>query len=155
MGSCNILGAFSSGGGGNGGGVTPNLILGTFNIHPAYSTYAVRYGALFTEQFVSASASVTESQVQAPIHFAFQLNRVFMNVNSNSMNGDTIIGIRDDGSTIGSVTIGNDATGEFITAALEVDVASGSDVNWIVDSTASSSGNIQSVRAGLAYGQSI
>ena len=138
MGSCNILGAFSSGGGG-GDTVTPNFIIGTLEIHPSYSTNNVRYAGLFTEQFASASASVTESQVHGAIHFAFQLNRIFLNVNNNTKDGETIIGIRDDGSTVASVTLAANTTGEFITAALEVDIASGSDVNWIVDSTASSS----------------
>jgi len=147
-----IQAAFSSGGGGN-GAVTPNFIIGTFAIHPAYSTYAVRYGSLFVEQFVTASASPVETNVSAPIHFAFQLNRIFMNMQTSTMSGDTIIGIRDDGVTVGSVTM--EGTGEFITAALEVDIASGSDISWIIDTTASSSGNIQSLRAGLAYGQSI
>ena len=153
MGSCNILGVFSSGGGGA-TAVTPNFIVGALIINPSYTTNAIRYAGLFTETYATASASTTESQVQAPIHFAWQLNRVFVNVLINDKNADSLIGIRDDGSTAGSVTITASTTGEFDSGALEVDVASGSDVNWIVDTNSSSSGELGAIRTSLAYGQS-
>ena len=108
----------------------------------AYSTYNVRYVGIDSLNTTAASASNgTESNIQITYPYAFRLKRVIAKMVSNSMNGNTVIGLRDDASTAGSVTVGASTTTEQDSGALDVAVAAGSKIDWIVDTSASSSGN--------------
>jgi hypothetical protein len=88
--------------------------------------------------------NATESIVDLIFDYAFTVKRIRLNSPTNTRNGNTIISFRDDGAdaTGATVTIGSTATGEFDSGALSAAVAAGSRINWKVDPTAGSSGNL-------------
>jgi len=121
----------------SGGGATPRCMVGSFRL--SYTINGVRFQA-----FYSQILSVTESAVFIPIDFNFTLTKTSINVQTNTKNGSTTYGFRDDGVTIGSVAIASSTTGIFESGVLTDAVVSGSDCVFLLDTTASSSGALQS-----------
>ena len=78
----------------------------------------------------------TEANIDVTARFGFQVIRTFMHVGVNAPTDDTVISFRDDGSSIGSLTAGSTATGDFESGALTDNVASGSLINFLKDSVA-------------------
>jgi len=86
--------------------------------------------------------STLESQVQAPIHFDMTLTRLDVFVQNNSKDGDTVFSFRDDGVSLGIITVGTLLTGLFDSGALSDEIASGSLINFLDDLSASTLGSI-------------
>jgi len=130
--------AYVDAGGGGGG----NDIIGGFNF--AVTQNQVFFMTLFGGNWAAYNEAfdATEANISFPIFYDVELNRFICIVPANSKDGNTIIGMRDDGVTAGSVTIGGGLTGAFDSGALTVAIASGSDVNFIYDSTASTGGTL-------------
>ena len=64
----------------------------------------------------------------------------------NTKNGDTVFAIRDDGVTSVSVTVPASTTGAFDSGDVTGLILSGSLINWMVDTSASSSGSLDDLQ---------
>ena len=64
-------------------------------------------------------------------------------VRGNTQNATNTFAFRDDGSSVGAITIGSSTTGAVDSGALTVTVASGSLCNFLMDLSGSSSGSIE------------
>ena len=136
MSNCNILSAFSSGGG---GGATTGFQFGgcdnTTNAGNTIVYAAFGYGT--TNRFEG-----TEATAAVPINMAFTLIRISCSIQGNGKNGATTVGFRDDASTIGSLSVTASTNGDFDSGALSVEVDTDSDCCFIYDRTASNTGEI-------------
>lgn len=104
----------------------------------AYSTTgAARYAGIGT---LNSNVNATETTVQTTVPYSFRIKRLLVKFSANTMNGNTIIALRDDTATAASVTIAGSTTTEADSGAIDVAVAAGSKINWLIDTTASSSG---------------
>ena len=119
------------------GGVTPRFILG-FNMENTTNTVAGYFA-----QSGRGAFDTTESQKRVAIDFAFQVNRTRMFVRGNSQDATNTLAFRDDGASVGAITIGASTTGAIDSGALTVTVASGSLCNFLMDLSSSSSGSIE------------
>ena len=124
-------------GGGLSGGATDRFLIGGEGVNSSLN--AEFRQAIFTG---AGPTAASDTLAQLTIDFAFTITRLRNRVRANSKNADSVIAFRDDGSSVASVTIGAAATGEFDSGALTVSVASGSLVNWLIDTTASASGSL-------------
>jgi len=121
----------------SGGGATPRFVM-----------YGERTGtfASNTELFAPLGSlddsSSTEGDVDVPITFVYEVNRMRAVIQTNTKNGNTVLAFRDDGVSIGALTISASGTGSFDSGALTDSIVAGSLVNWVMDMTASSSGSI-------------
>ncbi len=127
---------------------TTDTITYTFAYTVITSATTTSYGAINGNE---ANTSSTETTIDTTTDKTLKLVRVRVNVRTNSHNGNTIIAFRDDGVSIGSLTIGNATTGQFDSGALSNVIAIGSLINWILDHNLSSSGSsgISSITAWL------
>ena len=118
--------------------VSHRLTFGLVGSSTAYATTAAtRYAGLGT---LNSNVNATESTVQTTVPYSFRIKRLLVKFSANSMNGNTIIGVRDDAATVASVTIAGSSTTEGDSGAIDVAVAAGSKVNFVIDTTASSTG---------------
>jgi len=85
----------------------------------------------------------TESDMAIPYSDAIRITAISVVIPTNTKNADTIIGVRDDGVTVALVTIGAGVTGIVRATGLSVDIAAGSELVGVRDTTASASGSIQ------------
>jgi len=115
-------------------GTTPRFLMGCSFLNE--NNNDVRYAGIYG----ASNDSTNESGRQATINFNFQVNRVTVNLNFNSKDGSTIIAFRDDGVSIGDITILAGISGQADSGALTTDVVSGSLVNFILDFSASTTG---------------
>lgn len=90
----------------------------------------------------SLISSTTEAAVDLTLDFGFTVRRDRAIVVTNTKSADSMLAFRDDGSSVGALTIGAGATGEFDSGALSVAVASGSLCNFLRDTSASGSGSL-------------
>jgi len=97
---------------------------------------------LFFYMINADSADATEANRDAIIDHAMTTDRIRANVNINTKNGATILGWRDDGVTIDSISIAASTTGDFDSGQLSSVVATLSRVDIIIDTSGSSSGAI-------------
>ena len=90
----------------------------------------------------TATSSATEANTDQTINFPFIVRRVQANVTTNSKSASTTLAFRDDGASIGALTVNAGATGESDSGALSTVVASGSKCNFLRDTSASASGTL-------------
>ena len=90
-----------------------------------------------------------ESYVTLTIYLGFTIQRHTIHASVNSMDGATVQSFRDDGSSVGSVTLTASTTGEYDSGSISVSVSSGSVCNILVNTSASSSGNLEETVWGL------
>ena len=107
---------------------------------PAIDSNAARYFPLAAG---SNQFSGTESYLSLTIYLAFTIQRHTIHVTVNGKDGATTQGFRDDGSTVAPVTITAATTGEFDSGSIDIDIASGSVCDILIDLSASSSGSIE------------
>ena len=134
------------------GGADANFIVSSFYIN-AYTQNGMRYAGLWQNNF-DTDYKMNDGSVSIPLDFAWELNRIEFRNASNTKNGDTIFNFRDDGADIASVTIPSSSSGLFTAGVLAVAVASGSNCNWKINTTASSSGTLSDFITAVAYGKS-
>lgn len=84
----------------------------------------------------------TETTFDKVINFAFRVTRNYSLVTINSSDGASTLAFRDDGVSIGALTIASSTTGDTDSGALTDDVASGSLINYIIDRSASTVGGL-------------
>jgi len=84
----------------------------------------------------------TENDVETVLSYQVTQTRMISNVYQNTKNGDVILSLRDDGSSINPLTVGAGITGVLDSGAVSTDIALNSTVNFIRDATGSSSGSI-------------
>jgi len=125
----------SSGGGGG------RAFLGSYGINTSHAGNANVFATWSSWAFTSMSGSATESKMITAIGWAITIKRIYCVSDTNTKNGVTIQGVRDDGVTSSSLTIAASTTGNFDSGDLTDEIASGSEVCWIFDPTASSSGS--------------
>lgn len=128
-----------------------NFIVGSMHIVPI-SQATIRCGGLWQNDF--DTSHIPDSAVSIPLYFDWELNRIEFKNTTNTMNGDALFYFRDDGSTIGTVTITSASTGLFSSGALAVAVASGSYCNWKMDTLAYAFGTLNDFVTAIAYGKS-
>jgi len=83
-----------------------------------------------------------ESDVQSTTLEALTLKFVKLNIQTNSQDGSTIVGFRDDAATVtgSDITVTTTSTGDFDTGTITQAIASGSEINFLHDHNASTSG---------------
>lgn len=87
----------------------------------------------------TAGANGTENTRHTIVTRPVRITRIYVGVSVNARTGQTVVGLRDDGATIASVTI--PATTTYTSSlldsgVLDVVIAAGSKVNFIVDPSA-------------------
>lgn len=91
----------------------------------AQTTYIPINGNIFQNR-------TTEANVQCTFPFAIRLRRLIAKCSVNGNSANMTIGLRDDAATATSVTITSSSTNEFDSGAIDVTIAAGSKVNWIL-----------------------
>jgi hypothetical protein len=102
------------------------------------TTYAIRYFS--TGSILLSSAEAT---VQATLPYRLRITRIFTKMSVNSVNGNTVIALRDDGITVtgSSFTIATTDIAEKDSGALNVVIDANSKINFMIDTSASSTGS--------------
>ncbi len=113
-----------------------SLILGGFG---TTSTTSPFYFPL--TGYGNAELTGTEAGTQTTINKAMTVTRFTARANTNTKSSAVLFGLRDDGVTIASVTITSGSTGTFDSGAIDVDIVSDSECNYI-ESGATSAGTI-------------
>lgn len=124
----------------NAGGGGSSILTG-FSSTPSSTFNGAAFYPIGADRRVTGQT--TESVTQQETHFAFQLNRIIVNCSVNNKDEIGTQALRDDGVSIGAVTIAAGTTGQFDSGALTDDVAILSDINLLEDNSASSSGGTQ------------
>lgn len=119
---------------GGGGGATPKFYV-TWT-QTGFSTNDIFFCPFNTSSFFST----TEALRNVEIFIDYNVTRVTARVITNTKNGATIVGHRDDGVNAGTLSIPASTTGALDSGALSVSIASGSLVSGIMDTSASSGG---------------
>ena len=83
----------------------------------------------------------TEATTQMTVPYNIILKRLIAKFATNALTGTTTIAFRDDGATATSITIGAGVTTEQDSGAISVTVASGSKINWNIDTSTSTTNN--------------
>ena len=92
---------------------------------------------------LDGNKDLVEVNRQIGISHEFYQERVRATVSVNSKNGATVIAFRDDGVSVGTITVGAGVTGAVDSGELGNTIAAESQVNFAVDTTASSSGSFE------------
>jgi len=79
--------------------------------------------------------NVTEANTHTEITRAFTLLEYSVTISVNAHGASVLIGVRDDGVTIDSITIGIGLTGTFTQTGVSDLIATGSDINMLVTTT--------------------
>jgi len=120
-----------------GGGGRPNNDAFLGGMHLAgYALNIILFNGFFTFNLAS------EAQATIIATNGFTIRRIQCTVTENSKDDDTIIGFRDDGVTVASITIPTLGVGVFDTGVIDIPVTAGSLINMIIDTTASGLGTI-------------
>ena len=90
----------------------------------------------------AAAASSTSEAILAVIDVAFEIQRHRVAVGGNGKDAATTFHVRDDTSSVTTVSVAAATTGAFDSGALTVSVASGSQVGFACDTTGSTTGTI-------------
>ena len=110
---------------------------------PAATTLAFDLTRYATIEGNSQAFNATEANVQATARTAFTAANMYVNISTNSLNGATSFNLRKDtGNSTLMVSVGATATGQFEDLAHTDSYVAASLINWMVDTTASSSGTI-------------
>jgi hypothetical protein len=133
-GSCNIMGAFSAGGGA--GGATPFFMIATWCEGASSNTNV--FNPIWSN--LTHINSSTESDMDVAINTDFTVIRNQALLTTNTKNASNTFAFRDDGSSVGALTITASTTGEFDSGAISVAVSSGSLCCFNRDSSGASSG---------------
>lgn len=83
----------------------------------------------------------TESTTQVTFPFNIALKRLICKFNTNALAGASVVAFRDDGANATSLTIAAGNTTEQDSGAINVVIAAGSKINWMVDTSASAAAN--------------
>lgn len=83
----------------------------------------------------------TEATTQMTVPYNIILKRLIAKFSVNALTGTTTIAFRDDGATATSITITAGSTTEVDSGAISVTVASGSKINWNIDTSTSTTNN--------------
>lgn len=83
----------------------------------------------------------TEANVQMTIPYNLIIKRLMAKFNTNALTAATPIAFRDDGATATSISIPAGSTAEVDSGAISITVASGSKINWMVDTSGSTANN--------------
>ena len=131
----NIIGTFVSSQGG-GGGATPFFMMACWCEGASSNTN------LFTPIWTNYThvSSTTESDMDVAINIDFTVIRNQALLTTNTKNASNTFAFRDDGSSVGALTITASTTGEFDSGAISVAVSSGSLCCFNRDSSSASSG---------------
>jgi len=108
--------------------------LGSFSTNAAFF---YTWNGLF-----DAVSGTTESVIESAIIDAYIIKQVTAIAQVNTKNVASVIGARDDGVTVASVSVTASTTGVFEGGEVTVTVAAGSDHCGTVDTSASASGNL-------------
>lgn len=86
--------------------------------------------------------NATETIVDLILDYAITVKRFRIMSHANAKTANTIVALRDDAADVGAITIATGVTGELDSGALSTVIASGSKINWKIDTSASASGAI-------------
>ena len=116
------------------------------NGYGSLQTWTTNYNATSNQTSYSAigaalGVNTTESARQLTIYRNYRLKRLYGLVSVNGKDHATPIAVRDDGVSIGTISLGIGTTGDIDSGALDIAIASGSKVNFIVDTSTSTDGN--------------
>jgi len=125
----------------SGGGGDKRVILADIGDHVTDTGTSNRFYPIHWWVLSAFVGDTAEANAVITFDWAITLKRIYLRVETNSKNGSTVIGYRDDGVTVASITVAASTTGEFDTGDITVLVDSGSLVNWIMNYTASTSGS--------------
>jgi len=125
-----------------GGGGDKRVLLGVGGTINAYTNNVTRFPPITAANYTNLTGIGTEANWQITIDWELTIKRLLVRWETNSKNGDTIMAFRDDGVNVAPVTVAASTTGEFDSGDVTGLIASGSAVNFIVDTTASSSGTL-------------
>lgn len=106
----------------------PRAVCFSLGASGAYTTSGTRY---FPLGGTLAQAQSTETLVQATIPYTMKLKRVLAKMAVNTSTNNTTIALRDDTTSIGSITVGTGTT-EVDSGAIDTTIASGSKVNFLI-----------------------
>jgi len=123
-----------------GGGGDKRVLLGDNGMSASYSSNSERFAPVIGFNFFNMSGSATEANSQITIDWGITIKRVYVTLVTNNKNANTIIAFRDDGVNVAPITIPATTTGEFDSGDVTTLIASGSLINWIVDTSLSSGG---------------
>jgi|GEM_PF-4434027 len=98
-----------------------------------------------------APSSSTESSRQITITDDIIITRMKAVVGTNSKDGSTVLAFRDDSSSVATLTIGAGVTGQRDSGVLYTKVAAGSLVNFLSNTTASSTGTFSTGVVTIEY----
>ena len=94
--------------------------------------------------FGGTQNATTESLIQATFPYALRIKRMIVKFATNSKDGATVVKLRDDAADVSgcTITIPAGSTAEVDSGPIDTAIAAMSKVNWRVDTTASTTGNI-------------
>lgn len=138
------MGFGSSGGGGDGGGLSAanfNFIMWSASVLSGQNAKQFAFPQVGLERTVPWEA--VEGNIDIAIDYAFTLIRVRAAIQNNTKDGASLYGLRDDAADAGSVSVAASTNGEFDSGALSAAVASGSKITQFRDYSASTAGSIE------------
>jgi len=106
------------------GGAGGFATLGAFYV--AFATNGNNFSFFWVDHQTFRNVTEANRVVTTPI--AFTLTRIIMGVSTNSKSGDSTYQMRDDGVSIGTVTIGAGLIGDFDSGSLTNAVAAASEI---------------------------
>lgn len=94
--------------------------------------------------FGGTQNATTESLIQATFPYALRIKRMIVKFATNSKDGATVVKLRDDAADVSgcTITIPAGSTAEVDSGPIDTAIAAMSKVNWRVDTSASTTGNI-------------
>jgi hypothetical protein len=120
-----------------------NWINGKIPPTPWWFSGPTAASSLYTNAFYPFGINLrtgTEATTQMTFPYNIILKRLQAKFSTNGLNGATTVAFRDDGATATSISVGAGVTTEIDSGAISVTVASGSKINWNLDTSTSSSG---------------
>jgi len=125
-----------------GGGGDKRVCIGANGQHITHAGNQEEFGIIFGWAITSMVGELVEAENVITWDWGLTIKRIYLQTQSNTKNANTILAFRDDGVTVASITIAASTTGEADSGDLTVLVASGSLINWMLDTSLSASGVI-------------